>query len=112
MKKERVMLRKSSETPDDKTGGLQKQKWRGMKKRRRTSEKRGQKVTEARGDGRMKEGERDGWRSISRKFVRKCWPEELESGLVCLFWLRGCPQQAPLLGTGREGCRGIHGGKD
>ena len=44
--------------------------------------------------------------------MRKCWPEKMESGLVCLFWLRGCPPQAPLLGGGGEGCRGINGGKE
>lgn len=44
--------------------------------------------------------------------MHKCWPEEMESGVVCLFWLRGCPEQAPLLGAGREGCRGINGGKE
>ncbi len=49
-----------------------------------------------------KEGS-DGWRSISRKFVRKCWPGEMESGVVCLFWLGGSPLQAPSLGTGIEG---------
>lgn len=38
--------------------------------------------------------EREGWRTISRKFVRKLWPEEMESG-VCsalsrpLRWLLG-----------------------
>lgn len=37
---------------------------------------------------------------LCRKFVRKCWPGEMESGVVCLFWLNGHPQQAPSLGTG------------
>lgn len=54
--------------------------------------------------------ERNGWRSISRKFVRKCWPGEMESGVVCLFWLSSRPLQAPSLGTGRER-RGINRGE-
>lgn len=59
-----------------------------------------------------KKKESDGWRSISRKFVRKCWPGEMESGVACLFWLSGRPPQAPSPGTGREGCRGISGGEE
>lgn len=47
--------------------------------------------------------EREGWRTISRKFVRKLWPEEMESG-VCSALL------APPLAAGKEeekegGCR-------
>lgn len=41
--------------------------------------------------------------------MHNCWPGEMESGVVCLFWLSGRPQQAPLLGTGRERCRRING---
>lgn len=59
-----------------------------------------------------KEGGMDGWRSISRKCVCKCWPREMESGMVCLLWLGDRPRRAPSLGTGREGCRGINGGKN
>lgn len=41
--------------------------------------------------------------------MHNCWPGEMESGVVCLFWLSGHPQQAPLLGTGRERYRRING---
>lgn len=51
----------------------------------------------------------DGWRSVSRKLVHNCWPGEMESDVVCLFWLSGRPQQAPLLGTGRKGFGRIYG---
>lgn len=50
----------------------------------------------------MKKKGSTGWRSISRKFVRKCWPGEMESGVVCLFWPRVRPQQAPPPGTGER----------
>lgn len=41
--------------------------------------------------------------------MRKCWPGEMESGVVCLFWPNSHPQQAPPPGTGREGSRGLNG---
>lgn len=44
--------------------------------------------------------------------MRKCWPGEMESGVVCLFWLSGRAQQALSLGTGKEGCRGLNGRED
>lgn len=42
----------------------------------------------------------NGWRAVSRKLVRKCWPAEMESGVECFLWLSGRPLQAPSPGTG------------
>lgn len=36
----------------------------------------------------------------------------MESGAVCLFWLMGCPLQAPPPGARKERCRGINGGRE
>lgn len=58
--------------------------------------------------GKRDRKDRDGWRSISRKFVRKSWPGEMESSVMCLFWLRSSPRQAFSLGAGRERCRGVN----
>lgn len=76
-----------------------------MNSKRASKEGSEQRKMEGKGGGR--DEMRDGWRSISRKFVCKCWPVEMESG-VFLFWLRDRPQRAPPMVAGREGCRGIH----
>lgn len=47
---------------------------------------------------RERERERDGWRAVSRNYVRKCWPGEMESGVVCLFWLSDRPAAGPFTG--------------
>lgn len=61
-----------------------------MNSKRASKEGSEQRKMEGKGGGR--DEMRDGWRSISRKFVCKCWPVEMESG-VFLFWLRDRPQR-------------------
>ena len=85
---------------------------RGEKKRQILTDKREDEAVERQGEG--DEGSRAGMGGgpAGRKFVSKCWPEEMGSGPEgCFFWLG--PQRAPRLGEGdgREQTKEKRGGE-